>query len=242
MTLAKLKEIEAEILQKNPNIERHLTLYPEDEKRILGLKNEHQRIQDRIDQIWKNASNRKQQEHNAAGFFQKLFINKNQPELTESELTELASLRQTLETKFKYGYDSNKYQAAFDANERLKRLRQYISPKEQKEAKRKTERAVIAAYHGKSRELAGQVKSEIRKQTKIDSHCPYCGNDIGSDPHCDHIYPVAKGGLSTPQNMVYVCADCNMKKTALTLTQFIKKYGYNRSDIEHRLEILNKEY
>jgi 5-methylcytosine-specific restriction endonuclease McrA len=76
----------------------------------------------------------------------------------------------------------------------------------------------------------------------IDPRCPYCGKDMGNDPHCDHVYPVSKGGLSTPQNMVYVCLDCNLKKTDLTLTQFIKKHGVRRLEIEERLEKLGKDY
>lgn len=129
----------------------------------------------------------------------------------------------------------------------LSRIQEVISQKQKKEAKRKAERAVITAYKGKSRTLADQIKSELKKQISIDPHCPYCGWYMADDPHCDHIYPVSKGGLSTPQNMVYVCSDCNLKKNGLMLTQFIKKYCKDRDvlsrvEIEQNLERLGKEY
>ena len=129
----------------------------------------------------------------------------------------------------------------------LSRIQELISQKEKKEAKRKAERAVIAAYKGKSRTLANQIKSELRRQIGIDPHCPYCGWYMTDDQHCDHIYPISKGGLSTPQNMVYVCSDCNLKKNGLTLTQFIKKYDKDRDvlgrvEIEQNLEKLGKDY
>ena len=75
----------------------------------------------------------------------------------------------------------------------------------------------------------------------VNEHCPYCGEFI-SEAHIDHIYPVAKGGLSTTKNMVRVCSICNMKKKDLTLSQFIRKYKLDREFIEGNLDLLNKAY
>ena len=63
------------------------------------------------------------------------------------------------------------------------------------EAKEKKARykATIAGYEGKSRKLAESVKGQL----DIYDHCPYCGGNIGIEPHADHIYPVSKGGRST---------------------------------------------
>lgn len=85
--------------------------------------------------------------------------------------------------------------------------------------------------------LAGFVKRKIEKNDE----CPYCGEQIGSAAHADHIYPVSKGGRSVKKNMVYVCASCNLKKKDLTLTMFIKKYELDRDEIEERLFALGKE-
>lgn len=241
MPLPKLKEIEADILNKNPDLESRLNLYHEEEKKLMKVREEHEGIRNRVAEIRSIALHRKQQHYAAAGTLKKFFMDKTAPNLTEPEKAEIERL-QTLLAKFRHGYDLNKYRSAYETHERLTRIQTHISQKERKDTKRKTDRAVIAAYKGKSRSLADQIKSELREQTNIDSHCPYCGGDMGDDPHCDHVYPVSKGGLSTPQNMVYVCSDCNLKKTALTLTQFIKKYGFRRLEIEQRLEKLGKDY
>jgi 5-methylcytosine-specific restriction endonuclease McrA len=241
MPLAKLKEIEADILNKNPDLENRLNLYHEEEKKLTKLKEEYPSIQNRINEIIGTALKRKEQEYAVAGTLKKFFIDRTSPNFTEPEKTEIERLRIKLD-KFKYDYDSNKYRSAYETYERLERIQKHISQREKKETKRKTDRAVIAAYKGKSRSLADQIKSELKEQMSIDSHCPYCGRDMGDGPHCDHIYPVSKGGLSTPKNMVYICSDCNLKKTDLTLTQFIKKYNFLRVEIERRLGKLGKDY
>lgn len=98
-------------------------------------------------------------------------------------------------------------------------------------------RAVLARAEQKSRQLASTIKGNL----KINIKCPYCGEQIDNG-HVDHIYPVIKGGLSTPENMVYVCAGCNRKKSDFTLVQFICTFGYDRSFIENNLNELGKDY
>jgi hypothetical protein len=39
-----------------------------------------------------------------------------------------------------------------------------------------------------------------------------------------------------------VCESCNLKKSDLTLQQFIKKYKLNRDEIEARLADMGKDY
>jgi len=116
-------------------------------------------------------------------------------------------------------------------------LDELIKLEEEKEKKEKY-KAIIAGYEGKSRKLAQSIK----KQLNIFSRCPYCGNDIGNDPQADHIYPLSKGGRSTPENMVYICKSCNIKKGTLTLREFIKEHNMNRSLIEQNLERLGKSF
>ena len=98
------------------------------------------------------------------------------------------------------------------------------------------------AYQDKSRELADEIKKELKSQTDIFINCPYCEQPLGEIPHADHIYPVSKGGLSTKENMVYVCEKCNLEKRDLTLREFIKKKDFNRSKIEENLEKLHKQF
>ena len=265
MALSRLKEIETYILSKNPDLKNRLSLYHEEEKNLMRLREEYQGIQDRIAEITSIALKRKQQEYTTAGSLKRFLMDKTTPSFTEPEKAEIRRLRSILSARFKHGYDLNKYRSAYETHERLLRIQRYITQKEKRETKwqerierlisekgkietkRKAERALIAAYRGKSRSLADQIKPELREQIGIDPHCPYCGWYMADDPHCDHIYPVSKGGLSTPQNMVYVCSDCNLKKNGLTLTQFINKYKkegdlLSRVEIEQNLKKLGKDY
>ncbi len=82
-------------------------------------------------------------------------------------------------------------------------------------------KALAAAHIGKSRQRAATIKNGLLEQLDLLSYCPYCGNDIGDTPHADHIYPVSRGGLSTADNMIYVCRKCNSKKSDKTLIEFI---------------------
>ena len=98
-------------------------------------------------------------------------------------------------------------------------------------------KAIAATATNKTRDLA----SNITKNLKISKNCPYC-NQIIIDGHWDHIYPISKGGGSTSKNLVFVCSSCNLKKSNLTLSGFIKKFNLDRDKIEANLDFLKKEY
>ncbi len=100
------------------------------------------------------------------------------------------------------------------------------------------EKARISALLNRARSGA----QEIRLVLPRNHQCPYCGGPLGSAPHADHIHPVAKGGLSTRQNMVYICIDCNFKKSHMTLTAFAAKEGRDLAGILARLRALGKEF
>lgn len=117
--------------------------------------------------------------------------------------------------------------------------------KYQKELDRRTKttdeleelRGVVAQVRNKSRQEANKIKPKLVQN----NNCPYC-SIVLVEIHVDHIYPISRGGLSVPKNMVAVCASCNMKKKDKTLTQFIKRYNLDRILIESNLDILDKEY
>lgn len=104
-------------------------------------------------------------------------------------------------------------------------------------------KARAAAYDNKQRDLAKSVRTALRKQLHEIPYCPYCGLELSLDnAHADHIYPVAKGGLSTRKNMVFTCATCNTEKRQLTLRAFLKKMGYLEAEVHQRLEALGKDF
>ena len=113
-----------------------------------------------------------------------------------------------------------------------------ISQERKKKEKHDELRAAAAANVKETRDLGANVRRGLAKNHS----CPYCGGSNGSDSHADHIYPVSKGGRSVPKNMVFVCAKCNIMKTNLTLTAFIKKYTLDRDAIEERLSKLHKDF
>ncbi|WP_262107494.1 HNH endonuclease [Arthrobacter sp. Marseille-P9274] len=73
-----------------------------------------------------------------------------------------------------------------------------------------------------SKSVAGQralMTAKLRQLIKErDNHtCRYCAISIAAEPHLllevDHIMPVSKGGLSTPENLQTLCWKCNRAKS-----------------------------
>lgn len=100
--------------------------------------------------------------------------------------------------------------------------------------------AAAAAHLGKTRALAEKLRGPIRQGTNDAQGCPYCEGPLGTNTHVDHIVPVCRGGLSTPDNLVVVCAACNRAKAGQTLREFTKARGLDRESVESRLEALGK--
>jgi 5-methylcytosine-specific restriction endonuclease McrA len=99
-------------------------------------------------------------------------------------------------------------------------------------------RVAAAKNASEQRDLASTIIASLPKNHP----CPYCGGDLGATPHADHIYPVSKGGQSTHVNLVFVCMQCNLRKSDLTLRAFAKTFAYDYMAIERRLEDLGKEF
>lgn len=120
----------------------------------------------------------------------------------------------------------------------IKRYQEILIPKQKKEDKIAKWKAIAASKGGTSRAIAAAIK----KQLDIYELCPYCGQNLGDQPHADHIYPVSKGGLSIESNMVYICNNCNLKKKGMTLNSFIRLYRLDRERIEGVLGDLKKDF
>jgi 5-methylcytosine-specific restriction endonuclease McrA len=148
---------------------------------------------------------------------------------------ELKKKQSELDMKRSSEQDKGDLFAALElANKRLER----INSKRKNEEILKQKTSVIAEYEGKSRKIARSVKTKL----PTNPTCPYCGKEIGKMAHADHIYPISKGGRSTISNMVYICNTCNIKKSDMTLREFILEYKLNRDMIERNLESLGKSF
>jgi 5-methylcytosine-specific restriction endonuclease McrA len=88
------------------------------------------------------------------------------------------------------------------------------------------------------------IKEKLLKLVKSENdwQCIYCLklNNVKL-AEADHIHPVNKGGLTTMQNMILICKNCNSKKSNQTLRVFCKKSNFNYDKICERLENLGKD-
>lgn len=96
--------------------------------------------------------------------------------------------------------------------------------------------AKAASVDRLTRSRAGSLKRLVQKT----EFCPYCGNKLGKNAHLDHIYPVARGGLSIIENLVWCCEDCNKIKSEKGLLQFLTERGVNLDTAFQRLRALGK--
>ena len=74
--------------------------------------------------------------------------------------------------------------------------------------------------------------------------CPYCESELIYEnchiDHIDHIYPINRGELKVPDNIVLICSPCNLSKSADSLRSFAKRNHLNYDKIITRLEVMGK--
>lgn len=91
---------------------------------------------------------------------------------------------------------------------------------------------MLEAARGSSQERSARQERNARYYQKIGKHrprgrewralrkavfdrdnwkCVYCGNDVTA-PHCDHVIPVTRGGMSDLSNLATACGSCNASK------------------------------
>jgi len=96
--------------------------------------------------------------------------------------------------------------------------------------------AKAAAVDSLSRNRA----SSLKRMVKRSELCPYCQEPLGADANLDHIYPVAMGGLSVIENVVWCCSQCNAAKSDRGLLQFLKIRGIEVGAAIARLHEMGK--
>lgn len=216
----------------------------------LKKKRQHDELVEECNRIRANA-------HNRRDMIAKIFSNSSNPPLSQDETNRLLELNRKIGL-INYKHIPNPYRTSQRVlnyqqtlRNRIEQLTILIKKKEELEEKagnkkkilkikRSKERAIIASAQGKTRQAANALKNTLRKQIKEYPNCPYCDEPLGLNPHCDHIHPVSHGGLSTVENMVYICSSCNKKKRDLTLREFIIQNGLNRDHVEKDLIAMGK--
>jgi 5-methylcytosine-specific restriction endonuclease McrA len=134
---------------------------------------------------------------------------------------------------------NNKIELCNAENPKIREALRLVFPNIKKRTRERERSAKIAAFDNKARSGSQIVKDDLLKSIKNKSKwkCPYCDlNNSINEAVADHIYPINKGGLSTPENMVLICMDCNKKKSHLVLRVFCKKYSFDFYTVCERLE------
>ena len=85
----------------------------------------------------------------------------------------------------------------------------------------------LRARISREREAARRLKSSTWWKAQIRSgHCGYCGQMVGERAlTMDHRVPVARGGRTTPGNVIPSCRSCNQAKGLNTPVDLILAKG-----------------
>lgn len=79
------------------------------------------------------------------------------------------------------------------------------------------------ALRGKGAKLpAGTIARLLLLQGK---KCAICKTSVENGYHVDHIYPIAKGGTHTPDNVQILCPTCNVRKSDKHPIQYMQERG-----------------
>ena len=75
----------------------------------------------------------------------------------------------------------------------------------------------------REREAARLMRKSRWWQTAIaKARCYYCAKDLAkAEATMDHLVPIARGGRSTPGNVVVACKSCNTQKRDLTAADWL---------------------
>jgi len=227
-----VKEVELDLILKNEKIEQ---LY-KDEKIALSDLVKTKALNDEI------IFHRDRREV-SKGLIGTLFGTKEQPQSAKDRIAEIRKEIDKIENAISESISLVRTQQSLkitldDKKSWLNKVAERIITIENKEAKQQSLKNKAAENIKTKRQIANGIKKNLADNDE----CPYCGYELTTSVHADHIYPVSKGGESTKRNMVLVCSDCNSKKSSMTLQAFIKKYNLNREQIENKLEELGKDF
>ena len=99
----------------------------------------------------------------------------------------------------------------------------------------------FVAFDGEKRRGQTEIKLFLKSQLVNYPRCPNCESElIYENCHIDHIYPENIGELKVPDNMVLICSQCNLSKSADSLRSFAKRNHINYDKIITRLGVMGK--
>ena len=82
--------------------------------------------------------------------------------------------------------------------------------------------AHIASEHRRRMNGASPLETDLIEELKEEygGFCPYCNKWINNG-HIDHIFPISRSGTNERNNLVFVCAPCNLNKSNKNLLEFM---------------------
>jgi len=129
---------------------------------------------------------------------------------------------------------------------KLKETERIIKTREKEALKHADTIAIARRALGKTRQIPLALKSQVidENNIKFEGKCPYCSNLISTNRgHIDHIYPIIMGGLTKIENLLYVCSQCNLKKSSSTLMEFcVSTSGLDFEILSKELNAVGKRF
>jgi 5-methylcytosine-specific restriction endonuclease McrA len=83
-----------------------------------------------------------------------------------------------------------------------------------------------AAKLANSRTAGPTPRDLSRLINRFHGCCAYCGIRPDTTLHIDHVVPLARGGSNDLGNLLPACADCNLSKNQMLLTEWNKRRAY----------------
>lgn len=75
------------------------------------------------------------------------------------------------------------------------------------------------------------IDAAYLKAMRLETHCAYCHDAVPPHKrHLDHVWPLAKGGAHSADNLVMACAECNLAKRDRMPLQYMLQCSGSHSE------------
>lgn len=171
---------------------------------------------------------------------------KTAPQISANERKVFAKEPAAKEQSGKVVKDANK-ESPVETDKKASRTSETLAKKVNRRKKLEEARESIKrnAEKERSEAKAWRDRDLYLKQIRQSPVCPYCLTylppELNNLVEQDHIYPIASGGKTLPENLVFVCTSCNQEKSYYGLAQFCDRTGKDLTAVINALIKLGKK-